>query len=106
MRKQKPGFKITQGKGFWVTFANGYTVSVQFGGGSYSDNYDDEIGDEPYRQSGAKGSGTAECAVWGPDGNMIDRWEDTVSNRSTPAEVLELMNWASTQRDTVSETPL
>lgn len=97
-----PGFKITSGKGFHITFDNRYTVSVQFGGGNYCDNYDDDIGTEPYIQSGKKGSGTAECAVWGPDGEMLKRWSDTVSNRSTPAEVLDLLKWAECQP--VSET--
>jgi len=35
---KKPGFAINRGKGFQVTFENGYTVSVQFGLGSYSKN--------------------------------------------------------------------
>lgn len=39
-----PGFKITGVKGFHITFENGWTVSVQFGGGNYSDNYDEPIG--------------------------------------------------------------
>jgi hypothetical protein len=31
--------KITAGKGFQITFANGYTVSVQWGPGNYCDNH-------------------------------------------------------------------
>ena len=33
-------FSITQGKGFTITFANGWTASVQWGWGNYCDNYD------------------------------------------------------------------
>ena len=33
-------FSITQGKGFTITFANGWTASVQWGAGNYCDNYD------------------------------------------------------------------
>lgn len=33
-------FRITRGKGFHVSFPNGYTVSVQFGPGNYCDHYD------------------------------------------------------------------
>lgn len=108
MRAQIPGFRITGGKGFHITFANRYTVSVQFGGGNYCDNYDDDIGDEPFRKSGQKGSGTAECAVWGPTGDMIQwkGWSDTVSNRSLPAEVLELMTWAAAQGSPVDGASL
>ena len=50
-------------------------------------------------KAGAKGSYNAECAVWGSDGVMIDRWDgNTVSNRSTAEEVLALLNWASVQQ--------
>lgn len=101
MKAQKEGFRITSGKGFHITFANGFTVSVQFGGGNYCDNYDDEIGSETYPASGEKGSSNAECAVWGPDGGMINRWDgDSVSNRSSVADVLELLNWAASQPPT------
>lgn len=94
-------FKITSGKGFHITFENGYTVSVQFGGGNYCDNYDDHISAEEFIVSGRKGSTTAECAVWGPDGTMIKHFDrDTVSNRSTPNEVLKLLNWAAKQKGT------
>ena len=97
MRTKYPGFFITGRKGFHVTFANEYTVSVQFGPGNYCDNYDRAIGRED-EACGKEGSSTAECAVWGGDGEMIDRWDgDTVSNRSTPAQVLELLNWAAAQ---------
>ena len=91
-------FKITGRKGFHITFENGYTVSVQFGPGNYCNNYDRQIGRDD-EACGRDGSTTAECAVWGPDSKMIKYgdWGDTVSNRSTPAEVLELLNWAAGQ---------
>ena len=92
------GFFITRKSGFHITFSNGWTVSVQFGPGNYCDNYGRDIGREE-EACGKEGSTTAECAVWGPDGKMVARpgWDSTVSNRSTPTEVLELLNWASTQ---------
>lgn len=96
-------FKITGNKGFHITFENGYTVSVQFGPWSYCDNYDMSWeNDSLKRIKGVKGieSSTAECAVWGTEGVMLefDDWGgDTVSNHSTPAEVLELLNWAAKQ---------
>jgi len=96
--KSKIGFRITGGKGFHFTFSNGYTVSVQFGPGNYCDNYDKSIGSDAKR-CGEDGSTNAECAVWGPDSQMIKYpgWNDTVSNRSTPEEVLEVLNWAAKQ---------
>ncbi len=36
-----PGFYITGGKGFHISFPNGYTMSVQFGPGDYCENSDD-----------------------------------------------------------------
>lgn len=98
MDKNEAGFKICEGKGFHITFANGFTVSVQFGPGNYCDNYGMRISAEGRCAAGEKGSRTAECAVLAQDGNMIDHFEGSaVSNRSTPAEVLELLNWAASQ---------
>ena len=98
MSSPGPGFKISGGKGFHISFENGWVVSVQFGPGNYCDNYDREISREDIK-SGSEGSGTAECAVWPGGGQMVEYkgWANTVSNRSTPAEVLELLNWAASQ---------
>ena len=99
MKNKASGFSITGGKGFHITFENEWTVSVQFGPGNYCDNYD-RLGfdSESYKRLGEEGSSTAECAVWGGDGNMVAHFDgQTVSNRSTPAEVLELLIWAAAQ---------
>ena len=92
-------FRITGNKGFHIVFKNGWTVSVQFGPGNYCDNYDRNILSEA-EVCGKDGSTTAECAVWGPDGEMVEYkgWGNSVSNRSTPAEVLELLNWANKRK--------
>ncbi len=92
-------FKITGGKGFHITFENGYTVSVQFGPGNYCDNHDKEIGRDD-GSSGETGSTTAECAVWARNRKMIKRvgWSDTVNGYMTSDDVLKLMNWASKQK--------
>lgn len=85
-------FKITRGSGFSITFANGYTISVQFGPGNYCDNYD--MCYQERVEAGKKGSMTAECAVFQPDGNFYNNpeWNDVVSPRNSPEEVLQLMN--------------
>jgi hypothetical protein len=63
--------------GFHITFENGYTVSVQFGKGNYSD----------------QGETTAEVAAWGPDRKWVKLSEyDDVKGWCTPNEVLEIMN--------------
>jgi hypothetical protein len=92
------GFSICDGKGFHIGFENGYTISVQFGPGNYCDNYDMRIGHED-GAAGKRGSMTAECAVISPQGNLIELpgCSDSVTNRSSPAEVLELMKWTAAQ---------
>lgn len=98
MTPQQVGFRITGGKGFQFTFENGYTVSVQFGPANYCDHYDRDIMADA-EACGREGSLTAECAVWPQEGQMLEygEWGDAVSNRSTPAEVLELLVWAAAQ---------
>lgn len=100
------GFAITQRKGFHITFDNGWTVSVQFGKGNYADNYNHP----EFLPEKDIDSTTAECAAWGPKGVMVNMpdfmysdpnqgYEDKVSNRSTPAQVLQLLNWAASQKE-------
>lgn len=55
-------FDITQNKGFHITFANGYTASVQWGQGNYCENR--------YGHDGAS-SATAECAAWDRSGSYL-----------------------------------
>lgn len=97
-------FKISGGKGFYMGFANGWGVSVQFGPGNYADNYGMRIGQDD-AEAGKQGSSTAECACFNASDDMVklpafmfrDEYRDIVSNRSTPAQVLQLMNWAASQ---------
>lgn len=58
----KKAFKITDGKGFHLTFANGYGLSVQFGPGNYCDHYGEGYLDRV--RCGEEGSDTAEIAVF------------------------------------------
>lgn len=86
-------FKICDQKGFHITFDNGYTVSVQFGPGNYSDNYDLNIID--YIGKPVPSSFTAETALIGPSGDFIEYKNDDVQGRQTAEDVLELLNYAS-----------
>ena len=98
MSNKGPGFYITGKKGFHFVCENNWTISVQFGPGNYCANYARSIGKDD-EACGKDGSPTAECAVWGPDGEMVEYkgWGDSISNRSTPKQVLELLNWAASQ---------
>ena len=86
-------FKITDNKGFQITFPNGYTVSVQFGAGNYSDNY--SLGIMEYYGKPVPPSSTAETALIGPDGEFVEYKGDDVQGRQTPEDVLELLNYAA-----------
>lgn len=87
-----PGFAVTgfntgPARGFHVTFENGWTVSVQFGAGSYSANYDLNF-DSPKTPRSA----TAEVAAWPATGDMIEMpGGDTVAGWQTPEQVLALL---------------
>lgn len=108
---RRSNFRITDSKGFSITFDNGWTISVQFGRGNYSDNYfgRQQVGESfPLMNArlGNQGSRNAECAVIDPAGDMVQLpsfmfdeggYQDMVSNRSTPKQVLQLMNWVAEQ---------
>lgn len=73
-----------------MTFANGYTISVQFGTGNYCANRDHRPWSgwmERERATGAQGSSDAEIAIWGTDGNLIDLGGDTVKGWVTPDDL-------------------
>ena len=98
------GFGISQGKGFHVTFENGWTVSVQFGPHNYCSNRSEIAGDyhEPVKRDGiayweSQRSNNAEIAAWDANGawyvfNPEDEFSETVKGWVSPDEVLAFMN--------------
>lgn len=84
-------FKITQGKGFHITFDNGWTASVQWGSGNYCENFDLDARSAD-ANAGAKGSKTAEIAAWDKDGNWYNFGDDNVKGYVTPNQVLTFLN--------------
>ena len=91
-------FKINQGKGFSITFDNGYTVSVQFGPGNYCSNHTMVFHTmEDMAAAGKKGSNTAETAIIDRHGNFVRRFDndyEEVQAFQTPAQVLGMLMWA------------
>ena len=90
-------FKITQGKGFNITFENGWAVSVQWGPGNYCDQKEKMLGidysvpdafEKRQTECGAEGSNTAEIAVFNPQGDMVMLDGDTVEGWLSPDAVL------------------
>ena len=61
-------FKITYGKGFHLTFPNGVTLSTQFGGGNYCENFNFEIGAERKKNMQSR---DAEIAIWNAKAEWI-----------------------------------
>ena len=93
-------FTTTSNKGFQITFANGWTISVQWGPGNYCErqsvgNYDAPWHDDLWE------SETAEVAAWvgerqGGDWYDFDRHmmvptSSYVSGYRTPDEVAEMI---------------
>lgn len=60
-------FNITQGKGFQMTFENGFTISVQWGYGNYCSNKNYNHDSEAERKHSIFGATSAEIAVWHKD---------------------------------------
>lgn len=104
-------FGISGGKGFHMTFRNGWCISVQFGWGNYCSNkYLPEEYEESFeardRRAGKQGSSDAEVAVFDPKGAMVKLpafmfeegdYADIVSGWNNTDKVLLLMNWVAAQ---------
>jgi len=92
-------FTITGHKGFSVTFANGNTVSVQWGPGNYCDpTHKDGRGaayDAP-KNSDCWAATTAEVAAWNKDGQWHNFGGDEVCGWMSADEVLEFLTFAAT----------
>lgn len=84
-------FKIMQHQGFHMTFANGHTVSVQFGPGHYCEHHDAGFGAAEKVDSWS--SKDAECAAWDADGEWVrfEGMDDDVRPYCSADEVLEFM---------------
>lgn len=84
-------FKITKHRGFQITFENGWTVSVQFGGGMYCDNYDMDCGKE--KGINILKCRNAEIAAFDDNREMFEFPDgNTVKGHVSPNETLEFMN--------------
>ncbi len=71
--------------GFQMKFANGWTVSVQFGFGNYCDNRDGK----------SMSSKNAEMAAWDKDGNWYHFEHDDVKGWVTPEAAAEFIHKVS-----------
>ncbi len=89
--------RITDGHGIHLTFDNGFTVSIQIGGGNYGDNYDFEIGPIT-RANPLPFSRRAEVAILTPGGDLMsigdpdDKYRNSVLAYVPIDQVLDLVN--------------
>lgn len=103
----KKGFVSTMRKGFYMTFENGLTVSVQWGAGNYCDNHFPE--DNNFSCSKDAKSSDAEVAAVIYKGEFLDPCKFTndpkvnsdgfVSGFLTPEQVAEILYNASTMEE-------
>jgi len=91
-------FSSGMNKGLTLTFANGNTVSVQFGPGNYCDPVHPEGRaapfDAPLKAQAWKAT-SAEVAAWNADGDWHNFGSDTVSGWQDADEVLEFLVFAA-----------
>jgi len=92
------GFKITDHKGFHITFKNEITVSVQFGPGNYCENR--EMSYSKPKEVMTLKSSNAEIAIFDSDGTWFTRFcpfikdSDDVDGWVTPEKLLDVLGWA------------
>ena len=102
-------FKICRGKGFQITFENGWTVSVQFGPGNYCEGYPETIMqyDAPMKEEYWSNQ-TAEIAAWDSAGIWYLFDGDTVKGYQNPREVIIFMATIALmpKKETASEAVL
>lgn len=80
---------ITGCKGFHLTFANGWTISVQIGPGNYADNY--SMSGLPIGRDANLRSKCAEIAIWHLDGSWYKFADGQDIAAYVPAD--EVFNW-------------
>lgn len=88
------GFGICDNKGFYITFGNGITVSVQFGAGNYCRNRTSFASDNKGRECA-----DAEVAIWDKNGEWITQEydpnsTDVVMGYVDPDEIAKIIAWA------------
>tara|TARA_B100000949_G_C14014100_1_gene338529 strand:+ start:94 stop:423 length:330 start_codon:yes stop_codon:yes gene_type:complete len=85
----EPHFNISSGRGFQMTFKNGYCISVQFGPSSYSERRDAALNAplEAASNNESWRSETAEVAIFNPDCTF----HGDVQGWLAPNEVAELI---------------
>lgn len=92
-KKNKKGFTICDNKGFHIAFQNGWVVSVQFGRGNYSENYDLIFSDPKAKDYPSKeGMESDDAEVWCWNEITEEYYPEEPLSNQTPKQVLNLLN--------------
>ena len=98
-------FGVSGNKGFKITFANGNTISVQWGPVNYCDPTHPEGRnakyDEPMKNDSWEAE-TVEVAAWDKNGNWHNFGYDQVNGWQNPEQVLEFMNFVANNKLNIS----
>ena len=92
MNKTNKMIRTRTKKGFSLTFANNWTISVQFGYGNYCQNKNHPAGVGLETQEGLLESIDAEIAIWDENGTWYNFGGDTVQGY---CDTNELADWIS-----------
>ena len=101
-------FSNSEGRGFQLTFDNGWTISVQFSGGHYCDNKNESYDWARNRamDSMPVHSSNAEIAVWSNSGphsrGLIYLENDNVRGWTTTDEVAQVIHKLKTAKSTLT----
>ena len=97
-------FSNSEGKGFHLTFDNGWTISVQFSGGHYCDNKEESYDFAKRRilDGRTMSSSNAEIAVWRKNGGLIFLENDNVRGWTTTDEVAQVIHKLRTAKSTLT----
>lgn len=88
-------FTSCQNCGFQITFANGWTISVQFGSGNYCVRRSSTAAYQAEMEQPIVQSEDAEIAIWDANNNWYDFGSDTVKGWVSADEVAEWINKVS-----------
>jgi hypothetical protein len=93
-------------RGFRITFANGYTMSVQFGTANYCEDYSKPVPkySRDRKEFLAEVCPNAEIAIISPDGNFVDFKDGQgVRGHTDPDTFAKIVAWVAGLNSTVKE---
>ena len=91
-------------RGFRITFANGYTISVQFGTANYCEDYNKDVpkGSKQRKEFLADVCPNAEIAIISPDGEFVNFGDgNAVRGHTDPDTFAKIVAWVAGQNSTV-----